>query len=156
MQETWVRSLGWEDPLEVVMVTYSCILAWRISMVKGACRAACRATVLGSQRVGHYWETKHTRSTNVGLPWWLSGKEHACQHRRHGFDPGLGRSPGVGNGNPPQYSCLGNSTDSWAWWTSVHGVTNLITNTYRTTMLLFSFFCPYRLPCPFLSFTISH
>ena len=50
MWETWVRSLGWEDPLEEGMVTYFCILVWRISMVKGA----YQATVLGSQRAGHY------------------------------------------------------------------------------------------------------
>ena len=30
MQETWVRSLGWEDPLEKEMATHSCILAWKI------------------------------------------------------------------------------------------------------------------------------
>ena len=34
--ETWVRSLGWEDPLEQGMVTHSSILAWRISMDRGA------------------------------------------------------------------------------------------------------------------------
>ena len=33
--------------------------------------------------------------------------------------PGLGRSPGVGNGNPSQYSCLENSTDRGAWWATV-------------------------------------
>ena len=37
--------------------------------------------------------------------------------------PGLGRSPGEGNGNPPQYSCLGNPVDRGAWWATVHGVT---------------------------------
>ena len=36
MQETWVRSLGWEDPLEEGMATYSNILAWRIPMDRGA------------------------------------------------------------------------------------------------------------------------
>ena len=36
--------------------------------------------------------------------------------------PGSGRSPGVGNGNPPQYSCLENSTDRGALWATVHGV----------------------------------
>jgi len=36
MQETWVRSLGWEDPLEEGMATYSSILAWRIPMDRGA------------------------------------------------------------------------------------------------------------------------
>ena len=36
MQETWVQSLGWEDPLEEGMTTHSSILAWRIPMDKGA------------------------------------------------------------------------------------------------------------------------
>ena len=36
MQETWVQSLGWEDPLEEGMATHSSILAWRIPIDKGA------------------------------------------------------------------------------------------------------------------------
>ena len=36
--------------------------------------------------------------------------------------PGSGISPGVGNGNPPQYTCLGNSIDRGAWQATVHGV----------------------------------
>ena len=40
-----------------------------------------------------------------------------------GSIPGWGRSPGEGNGNPCQYSCLENSMDSGAWWATVHGVT---------------------------------
>ena len=36
MQETWVQSLGWEDPLEEGMATHCCILAWRIPVDKGA------------------------------------------------------------------------------------------------------------------------
>ena len=36
MQETWARTLGWEDPLEKGMATYSCFLAWRIPMDRGA------------------------------------------------------------------------------------------------------------------------
>ena len=36
MQETWVRSLGWEDPLEEGMATHSSIIAWRILMDRGA------------------------------------------------------------------------------------------------------------------------
>ena len=39
MQETWVRSLGWEDSMEKDMETYSSILAWRIPMDKGAWQA---------------------------------------------------------------------------------------------------------------------
>ena len=38
--------------------------------------------------------------------------------------PGLGRSPGEGNGNPLQYSCLGNPMYRGAWWAIVHGVVN--------------------------------
>ena len=49
MQETWVQSLSWEDPLEGGMATHSIILAWRIPMGRGA----RRATVMGSQRVRH-------------------------------------------------------------------------------------------------------
>ena len=37
--------------------------------------------------------------------------------------PGSGRSPGEGNGNPLQYSCLGNPKDRGAWWPRVYGVT---------------------------------
>ena len=39
-----------------------------------------------------------------------------------GFLPELGRSPGEGNGNPLQYSCLENPMDGGAWWATVHGV----------------------------------
>ena len=39
MQETWVRSLGWEAPLEEGMATYSSILAWRIPMDRGTWQA---------------------------------------------------------------------------------------------------------------------
>ena len=39
MCETWVRSLGWEDPLEEGMATHSSIFAWRIPMDRGAWRA---------------------------------------------------------------------------------------------------------------------
>ena len=40
-----------------------------------------------------------------------------------GSVPGLGRSPGEGNGNPLQYSCLEKPMDREAWWATVHGVT---------------------------------
>ena len=68
--------------------------------------------------------TQHcpTLVTLIRLPRWLSGKESACQSRRHQYDPGLGRSPGVGNSNPLQYSCLENPMDRGAWWATLHGV----------------------------------
>ena len=40
-----------------------------------------------------------------------------------GLIPGLGRLPGEGNGNPFQYSYLGNSMDRGSWWAIVHGIT---------------------------------
>ena len=58
-----------------------------------------------------------------GLPWWLSGKEMTCNAGDTASIPGSGRSPGVGNGNPLQYSCLGNPMDRGAWRATVHGVT---------------------------------
>ena len=51
-----------------------------------------------------------------------TGKESACSAgdtRNTGSVPGLGRSPGEGNGNPLQYSCLENSMDRGYWWATV-------------------------------------
>ena len=56
----------------------------------------------------------------LGLPWWLSGKESACNAGDTGSITELGRSPGEGNDNPLQYSCLGNPMDRGAWRAAVH------------------------------------
>ena len=48
------------------------------------------------------------------------GKESACSVGELGLIPGSGRSPGKGNGNPLQYSCLENSMDRGAWQVTVH------------------------------------
>ena len=52
---------------------------------------------------------------NHRLPWWLSGKESACQCRRWGFDPWVREISWGRNGNPLQYSCLGNPMDRGTW-----------------------------------------
>ena len=57
-----------------------------------------------------------------GFPGDSGGRESACSKGNPGLIPGLGRSPGEGNGNPLQYSCLENSKDRGAWWATVHGV----------------------------------
>ena len=57
------------------------------------------------------------------LSWWLSGKESARNAGDVGLIPGSGRSPGEGNSNPLQYSCLENPMDRGAWRATVHGVT---------------------------------
>ena len=59
-----------------------------------------------------------------GPPGWLSGKKSACQLEDVGSIPGWGRSPGGGNDNPLQYSCLGNPMDRGAWQATVHGIKN--------------------------------
>ena len=50
-------------------------------------------------------------------------KKSSCDVADLGLILGSGRSPGEGNGNPLQYSCLENSMDRGAWWTTVHEVT---------------------------------
>ena len=50
------------------------------------------------------------------------GKESACNEEDLGSIPGLERSPGEGNSNPLQYSCLENPMDRGAWGATVHGV----------------------------------
>ena len=61
--------------------------------------------------------------TAVGFPGGSVGKESACNARDLGSIPRSGRSPGEGNGNPPQYSCLENFMDRGTRQVIVHGVT---------------------------------
>ena len=63
-------------------------------------------------KVGHQW----------GFPCRSVGKESAYNAGDLGSIPGSGRSPGEGNGNPLQYSCLENPMDRGAWQATVHGV----------------------------------
>ena len=63
--------------------------------------------------------------TKISLLEFLSGtviKNVPANAGDDGLIPGLGQSPRVGNGNPLQYSCLGNPMDSGTWQGAVHGV----------------------------------
>ena len=114
MPETWVQSLGWEDPLEKGMITHSSFLTWRILWTE----EPGRLQSMRPQRVRCDW------ATNISFRW-HSGEESAyqCRRRRRGeFNPWLGRSPGEGNSNPLQYSCLENPMDREACPATVHGV----------------------------------
>ena len=79
-----------------------------------------------------------------------------------GSIPGLGRSPGEGNGNPFQYSCLENPMDGGAWWATVHGVTKCRTWLSDFTLTFNhpvpSFHVLIRAPCswPYLFKQCSH
>ena len=55
-------------------------------------------------------------SMALGFPGTSGGKEFSGNAGDPGLIPGLGRSPGEGNGNPLQYSCLGNPMDRGAWY----------------------------------------
>ena len=58
---------------------------------------------------------------NIWVSQWLSGKEFNAEDS--GLSPGLGRSPGEGNANPLQYSCLKNSMDRGTWQATIYGIT---------------------------------
>ena len=95
MQETRVRSLGWEDPLEKEMAAHSSILAWKLSWTE----EPGRLLSTGSQRVGHDWATSLIKE-------YLSSRIAFRE----------------GNGTPLQHSCLENPMGGGAWWAAVHGV----------------------------------
>ena len=77
----------------------------------------------------------------TGFPGDSDGKESACNAEDQGLIPGSGRSPGGGNGNPLQYSCLGNSMDKGVWWATVHGVTTTSRNNGRKLNKIVVIFC---------------
>ena len=131
VQETWVWSLGWEDPLEKEMATHSRILAWKIPWIE----EPGRLQSMGLQWVGH------ERATSLSLETFNSISRYFCyiksqimllvvknlpanagDLRDAGSTPGSGRSPGKGHGTPLQYSSLENPMDRRAWQATVHGV----------------------------------
>ena len=65
----------------------------------------------------------------MGFPGGSNCKESARNVGDPGLIPGLGRSPGEGNGNPLQYSCMENSMDRRAWQATVHEVIKSQTGT---------------------------
>ena len=96
MHETWVRSLGWNDPLEKEIATRSSILAWRMPQRVNTTEQLSRASLVA-------------QSVNEGDLASTSG---------------FGRSPGGQHGNPLQNSCLENPMDRGAWQATVHRVIN--------------------------------
>ena len=78
--ETWVQSLGWEDPLEKEMATHSSILAWKIPWTEelGGLQS------MGSQIVGHDWVTGHTHINRYDLTD-IDGILHSTHQSLHSF-----------------------------------------------------------------------
>ena len=69
---------------------------------------------------------------------WLSNKESTCNASDVGLNPGLRGSPGEGNGNLLQYSCLGNPMDRGNWHATVHGVEKESDPTEQLNKIYFS------------------
>ena len=77
MQETWVRSLGQEDPLEKGMAPHSSVLAWRIPRTE----EAGRRQSMESQRVGHDWVTNtFTLYSREEIKHWGKGWKQGCKN----------------------------------------------------------------------------
>ena len=104
---------------EKEMATHSSVLAWRIP---GTGEPGGLPS-MGSHRVGHDWSDLAAGGHgNLGFPGGSDSKESAWNAGDLGLIPGSRRSPGRGNGNPLQYSCLEHSMDRGAWWAVLHGV----------------------------------
>ena len=118
MWEIWIRSLGWEDPLEKHKedspLQYSCL---GNSMDRGAWRAA----VHGATKSQTQWSDFHFHFF-PGDPRLKNPPANAGDTRDAGSIHGSGRSPGGGHGNALQYSCLENPMDRGAWRAMVHSV----------------------------------
>ena len=90
-----------------------------------------------SVKISHNKQQNGILTSQVGLPWWLSGKESTCKCRTCRFDPWVGTIPWRRTGNPLQYSCLGNPMYGGTWQAIVHGVKkvwhNLTTKQQQTS-----------------------
>ena len=114
-QEMQIRSLGWEDLLEQEMATHSCL---KNSMDRGA----RRATVHGGHKELDMTEQLNNSNKCLGFPGGTVVKNlpaNAEDTRLAASIPGLGRSRGVGNGSPIQYSSLEDAMDRGDWWGTV-------------------------------------
>ena len=87
---------------------------------------------MGTRIVGNFsfllnwfslWQTVTARASQVALVVKNLPANAADGSKRRGFNPRVGKIPGGGNGNPPQYSCLENPMDRGAWQARVHRVT---------------------------------
>ena len=117
--------------------------AWRLVMAHG----------WDLWRLSAFWDLLWTvilvQPVSLGFPGGSDGKESTCNSGNPGSIPGLGRSPGEGNGSPLQYSRLENSMDRGTWWaTRDHkelDTTEWLTRHFTWWMILTDFQCETRL-----------
>ena len=112
------------------MATHSSILAWTIPWTEepGGLQFVEH---IESDMTKETWQAPAHRycpprsfscSYTASFPGDSDRKESSCNAGDPGLIPGLGRSPGEGNGHPTQYSCLENPMDRGSWSATVHGV----------------------------------
>ena len=154
MQESQVQTLGQKDPLEKAMASGSSILAWRIPWTEGpgglqsiwsqeshmaeqlntSHSPYFPSSLLNKFKAEIYQKKKKTNKqtkNNYILSFCFTsssdGKESACNVGDPVQSLGWEDSPGEGNGNPLQYSCLENPMDGEAWQVTVQGVPRIQT-----------------------------
>ena len=136
VRETWVWSLGWEDPLEKGMAIHSIILAWRIPCTEGP----GRLQFMGSQRLGHNWVTKSVQFSSVsqscptlcnpvgcstpGLPVHHQLPEFTQTHVRWVSDA-IQPSHPLSSPSPPAFN-LSQSQGLFQWVSSSHQVAKVL------------------------------
>ena len=104
----------------------------------GAWGAAIYGVTQSQTRLKWLGSSSSSRGQNKAASSSSEVKASACNARDLSSIPGSGRSPGEGNGNPLQYSCLENPMDRGAWWATVHGVTKSRTRLSDFTSLHFN------------------
>ena len=126
MWETWVQSLGWEDPLEEGMATHSSVFAWRIPWTEEP---------WGLQSCGHKESDTIERPSTAWHsinriplePGHYADQSKECLYLLISASLGSvhwsGRPPWWREGFPLQYSCLEKSMDGGAWQATARGVT---------------------------------
>ena len=149
-------NLFWKSEFTLTKVFHAHLLTVRISWKR----------YLGCKGKSTHQSTTHGLvvylSNLWGFPGGSDGKASAYSVGDLGLISGLGRSPGKGNGNPLQYSCLENSMDWGAWWATVHGVAKsptwlsdfthswlfycMILWIQQTYLLFFFFFLIFHIP----------
>ena len=131
MWETQVLPLGWEDPVEKEMETHDSILAWRIPWMEApgglhghqGHKESDTTELFTTERLYFHFKSYPTITVPLlDFPDGSDGKASATMWET--WVPSLpsGRSPGEGNGNPLQYSCLEDPMGGGPWQITAHGV----------------------------------
>ena len=132
---------SWLCDLRKLKILRTSVSSSFLSLLEHVRMVGSRITVERNQKSrSFYCCYKSIRSWfQMGFPSGSDGK--ASAHNTGGPDsmPGSRKSPGEGNGNPLQYSCLGNPMDRGTWWATVHGVSKSQTRLSDFTFTLNSF-----------------